>query len=44
MANYEGTGLFIETCNMIRKIGGGNNAALLICHAPILFKLKTVDL
>lgn len=43
MANYEGTGLFIETCNMIRKIGG-NNAALLICHAPITFKLKTVDL
>lgn len=44
MANYEGTDLFVEPCNMIRENRGGNNVALLICYATISFKLKAVDL
>lgn len=46
MANYEGTDLLVEHCNMIKenKKRGGNNVALLICHAPNSSKLKTVDL
>ncbi len=46
MANYEGTDLFVKPCNMIRENRGGekNNVALLICYAPISFKLKAVDL
>lgn len=45
MANYEGTDLFVKPCNMIRENRGEkNNVALLICYAPISFKLKAVDL
>lgn len=36
--------LFVICYKSMRKIGGGNNVALMICDAPISFKLKAVDL